>query len=223
MNTHRMMTRSKARLAKKPFNNFNNPSRPEILWALPNLQKARSMLQLDKYYLEEVLDRFSKVANQDALVSLDDYKRVMFNLFNERRTHTYSLDQLVEIEEIGDMIFQVLSHGSCLCKSNWGKYLDFLDLGCGFVALVAGSHEAKLAVVYELMATREGYLTRNELRDYLVCIYKIVYLFEPKMTKENMGVSEYILADTTSETVFRDLAIKRLSLAQMIEWFYHSI
>ena len=107
--------------------------------------------------------------------------------------------------------------------SNGDGVLDFSELSSGLSVLCGGSHDEKAAAAFSLFDYNgDGFISLEEMEQYLTSVFKVVYLCTPGTQDAMGGVDAAELAAATARGAFEEADLNhdgRLSFDEFQRWY----
>lgn len=235
MNTHSMTTRSKSnKLASiNPIPTIptipTNPSitnKPDsILSTVQSLRNKLSLLDLKCHQLHQVIPVLSIVikhqcldSKYQGLISQTTYTSFMNHLlFTNRKS--YTIGQKKQINSLLQSIFKEFSDGDGVPDGAKGQYLDFIDFVCVLSMLTRNGVDQKIKTIFNFLDVEgNGYLTPSRLAIYITAVFKTLFL-NSSNCREWTGVSEEVLAETTTNNIFKEMGVVCITFEQFRDWY----
>lgn len=177
----------------------------------PTLREVSSLLQLDKYSLDEIIDLLTEqgfLTKSTFNVKREVYQQIMNILVRNKARNDIDKDIDREI----DRLFVILSNHSTI---------NINDLICGLSTFCLGSRDEKVSRIFRFLdRENKGYINASQLTNYLKCIYCILYQFEINLDMEaNTNCSPQTLAMYSSQDIFSKMGDDKLTFDRFRNWY----
>lgn len=178
---------------------------------VPSQARCAILLNIDRFTLEEVMEIAAKHSDDQGIITLKEYHRLMRHLIKSRGSNIRNEDRSL-IEYTVDQIYSTL-------VPDRAAQLDYLDFIMGMSCLVKGYRDQRTSTIFKLIDVNDsGKLMLREMEEYIWCVFRMRYLFDPTC-ETRFGISAVELAQVTTEALFQDLGSDSITLDQFTQWY----
>ena len=161
-----------------------------------SLAEIRRVTTLGRRNVQEVLEIFANAADDEGLVSEEDFDRIF-----EDFTKDSSEDDKDRLHLILGRLFE-------LAEGVDGS-VDFQELASFLSILCAGSRDERARVAFSLYDYNgDNQISFSEMKRFLTSIFKVMYEAEPS-TREQMQCDPETLAEVTTHDAFEKLGLDK--------------
>ena len=178
------------------------------------LEEIRRVTNLQYYDLDDIVNRFMEVADDDGRMDMSTFYNVMIEFATNKQETISSNDE--------EKLRHVLHHLFRIFDTNKDSRIDSGELIAGLSALVGGKRDKKTKIAFVLFdSSGDGYIQLEEMARYLYCVYRVIYAAEPSTKQRAGGLSEKQLAINTAKQAFEKADIDKdgkLSFEEFKAW-----
>mmetsp|Transcript_9937 Transcript_9937/g.18805 ORF Transcript_9937/g.18805 Transcript_9937/m.18805 type:complete len:2759 (+) Transcript_9937:118-8394(+) len=178
------------------------------------IHEARRLTGLADLSTEEVFQEFAMVTNENGFLDRESFFSTFSDIIKRTRPEL-SRDDEAKLQLVLSKLFDVFD-------TDKNGSVDFAELASGLSILCSGDREDKVRSAFKLFdIDNDGYISMDEMRTYLLSVYKVLFELVPGTT-EKVDVSPEELAEATTEQAFQDADINndgKLSFEEFTAWF----
>uniref|UniRef100_A0AAV1THU3 EF-hand domain-containing protein n=1 Tax=Peronospora matthiolae TaxID=2874970 RepID=A0AAV1THU3_9STRA len=177
-----------------------------------DMEHVRQLLKLDTYEVNDVLEIFAEASPSGELPFVA-FKKCFDQIIRLAGGHN-SPEERHEADAMVHRLFRVFD-------SDNNNTVDFGVLASGLSVLSGSSMDEKVRAAFQLHdISGNGYITQEEMSNYLTSIFKVMYETTDS-TKTKMGVSPEELARATAKQCFVEASLSgdnKLSFEEFKKW-----
>lgn len=172
------------------------------------------LTNMRSYETEELFERFAACASVQGELSRAAFTECVQKIMLEGPR--LSPDDALRAEIACDRLFDALD-------INHDGHVDFQELASGLSILAGGSRDDKVRAAFKLYDTNsDGSISKNEMYQYLLSVYRVLFRSQPDIERQMNGVSAEELARVTTDEAF-DVADANndgeLSFEEFRDWY----
>lgn len=177
-----------------------------------SMERARQLLKLDSYEVNDVFEIFAEAAPSGEL-NFSSFKKCFEQIIKLAGGHE-TAEEKQEAEQLIRRLFRVFDSD----KSNT---VDFGELASGLSVLSGSSIEDKVRAAFQLYDINgDGFISLEEMVSYMASIFKVMYETTDS-TKTKMNVKPDELAKVTAAQCFKEADLNqdgKLSFDEFKKW-----
>ena len=190
-------------------------AQPEEYWTMADVRRATKMGMFSPTDLFETFSEMSTVQSDGThALTREGFMQCVTNIVTLGGGH-----QDEDEAEIADEFFAMM----CNDFENNAGLLDPRAVASGLSVLCVGPRDAKVRSAFALFdVNQDGFISKKEMEQYLISVFRVLYLASPSMKGQLNGVPADKLGMVTSEQVFEQCDVNhdgKLSFEEFQKWY----